>query len=203
MVGPPSGVGLRYQEITLMDSHNFHLLLNFFCFVVDHRILLIYLLLHITQHLQFLNVKFFGFEAHYLHAEMLKFFLVTAAVFSNTEMLQCISAVRFFTFTWRNIQSTWRQTGIELFHPAVILDGLTGDRPSTLEHAKIMGGILALAMPKKLKDMDALVNHMISTCDLTSLWVEMLGKMFKVYKRTAADFELKDKEAKDLKEAVE
>ena len=85
----------------------------------------------------------------------------------------------------------------------MILDGLIGNRLSMLEHIEIMGGTLAFAMPKKLEDMDVLVNHMILICDLTFLWVEMLGKMFKVYKRTVVDFELKDKEAKDLKEVVE
>ena len=186
-----------------MDGHSFHLSPNFLRFAVDHGILLVYLLLHTTQHLQPLDVGLFGPEAHYLHAEMLKPSLATAAALSNTEMLQCISAARPPTFTWRNIRSAWRQTGIEPFRPAVILDGLTGDRPSTPEHAGTMGGMLALATPKKPEDMDALVNHLISTCDLTPSRAEMLGKMSKAYKRTAADLELKDKEAKDLREAAE
>ena len=149
-----------------MDNYSFHLLLNFFCFIVDHGILLICLLLHTTQHLQLLNVGFFGFEAHYLHAKMLKFFFVTAAVFSNTEMFQCISAACFFTFTWRNIWFAWCQTGIEFFCSAVILDSLTGDKFSMPEYAGIMGGMLVLATPKKLEDMDVLINYMILTCDL-------------------------------------
>ena len=187
----------------LMDSHSFHLSPNFFRFAVDHGILLVCLLLHTTQHLQLLNVKFFSLEVHYLHAEMLKFFFATATVFSNTEMLQCINATCFPTFTWRNIRSTWRQTGIEPFHPAMILDGLTGDRLSTPEHAGTMGSMLALATPKTPGNMDALINHMISTCNLTPSRAEMLGKMSKAYKRTTADLELKDKEAKDLKKAAE
>ena len=70
-----------------MDDYNFHLLPNFFCFVVDHGILLIYLLLYTMQHLQLLDVGFFSFEVHYLHAKMLKFFFVTIAFFNNIEML--------------------------------------------------------------------------------------------------------------------
>ena len=186
-----------------MDGHSSHLSPNFLRFAVDHGILLVCLPPHTTQHLQPLDVRLFGPEAHYLHAEMLKPSLATAAALSNTEMLQCISAARPPTFTWRNIRSAWRQTGIEPFRPAVILDGLTGDRPSTPEHTETMGGTLAFATPKKSEDMDALVNHMISTCDLTPSRAEMLGKMSKAYKRTAADLELKDKEAKDLREAAE
>ena len=186
-----------------MDGHGSHLSLNFFRFAVDHWILLVCLPLHTTQHLQLLDVVLFGFEAHSLHAEMLKLFFATAATFSNTEMLQCISAAHLFTFTWWNIRSAWCQTGIEFFRPAVILDGLTGDRLSTPEHAGTMGGMLALATPKKPEDMDALVNHMISMCDLTLSRVEMLGKMSKAYKKTVADLELKDKEAKDSREAAE
>ena len=89
-----------------MDGHNFHLLPNFFRFVVDHGILLIYLLLHTTQHLQLLNVGFFNFEIHYLHAKILKFSFVTVTSFNNIKMLQCISVIYFFIFTWRNIWST-------------------------------------------------------------------------------------------------
>ena len=150
-----------------MDGHSSHLSSNFFCFVVDYRILLIYLLLHIMQHLQLLNVGFFGFEIHYLHAEMLKFFFITITILNNTEMFQCISAVCFFIFTWRNIWSTWRQTSIEFFCPAVILDSLIVDKFSTLEHAGTMESVLALATPKKSKNMDALINYMILICNLT------------------------------------
>ena len=65
-----------------------------------------------------------------------------------------------------------------------------------------MEGILALATPKKSKNLDVLVNYMISICDLTSSQAEMLGKMFKIYKKTTTDLELKDKKTKDLKKTA-
>ena len=85
----------------------------------------------------------------------------------------------------------------------MILDGLIGNKFSTFEHARIMGNILVLATPKKSKNINTLINYMISMCDLILSWVEILNKMFKIYKKTMTDLELKDKEAKDLKKMVE
>ena len=67
------------------------------------------------------------------------------------------------------------------------------------EYARTMGNMLALAILKKLKNINVLINYIILKCDLILSWVEMLGKMFKVYKRTTTDFELKNKETKNLK----
>ena len=78
-----------------MDNYYFHLLPNFFHFIIDHKILFIYLLLYIMQYLPSLNIRFFNFEAHYLYTKMLKFFFITAAIFNNTKIFQCISIVCF------------------------------------------------------------------------------------------------------------
>ena len=69
-----------------MDGYSLHLLLNFIYFVVNYKVLLICLLLHTTQYLQSLNIKYFNFETHYLHTKMLKKTFVTTKIFNNIKM---------------------------------------------------------------------------------------------------------------------
>ena len=62
--------------------------------------------------------------------------------------------------------------------------------------------MLALTTPKKSKNMDVLINHMISTRDLTFSQAEIFNGMSKIYKKTATNLELKNKKTKNLKKAA-
>ena len=87
------------DDFFLMDSYSFHLLLKNFYLIFDQKFLFIYMLLHINQHFQFLDVGVFNFEIHYLHTKILKFFSPAATMIMIIEMFKYIFIIYFFVMT--------------------------------------------------------------------------------------------------------
>ena len=57
--------------------------------------------------------------------------------------------------------------------------------------------------PQKAEDVDALIDHMVTKYSLTPTSTGALAKVAKAYKRATADFDLRDREAEDLRETAD
>ena len=109
----------------------------FFTVVVDSGILFFVFLLHTIHFLQPLDVGIFGPEAHWIFVAFDEVVYTGASSILSLELLQIVLEAWFRALRSYNIFSVWRESGISLYQPQIVLEKLRRNCSSTLEHRNL------------------------------------------------------------------
>jgi hypothetical protein len=201
----------RKQRLLLLDGHGSHLTARFIAFCLDKNIDLVCLPPHTSHLLQPLDVGVFSPLKRALSAEIEKLFRLDTRRIPRIEWTEAYITARAKAFTSRNIESSFRASGIYPISPITILSTLrmTTSTPSTtpppITTPKDLDRSLLDSSPPEgteLREATSLVNRIVRSSTLETPVKRYIERSGAAFERTTSENALLRKENAEYRELL-
>jgi hypothetical protein len=199
------------RRLLLLDGHGSHLTARFIAFCLDKNIDLVCLPPHTSHLLQPLDVGIFSLLKRALSAEIEKLFRLDTRRIPRIEWTEAYIIARAKTFTSRNIESSFRASGIYPLSPITILSTLrmpTSTPPTTpppiTTPNDLDRSLLDSSPPEgtELRQATSLVNTIVRSSTLETPVKRYIERSGAALERTSAEIALLRKEVNEARELL-